>query len=327
MDPTKMKKYKAGKLLIRENDTSRKMFILKEGKVRVFKNYLGKKVTLAQLGPGEVFGELSFFDAEPRSASVEAITDVTAIEVDGDKAGEQIKNLPTWVTSIFKSVFKRFRNMDQQLMVFQSMNEFQKKAKMTDTVSKNIFLELLRFNKTMQMVHKQIMEQDGAVTFADLHKNMDDILGKKNLSLRAYFNSITKHGIIDEQKIDEGVLEVNFNQIEDMNLYLNQEIESNRYLILGHNEIQVLGQIIGHDTKTSTTQTKSTTDEEEAFIELTKIVIDDQTNAEEAISSLRLRKILRKEDDNIYFKPSVIVNHYIHQKILKDFDNTVMHYD
>ena len=50
-----------GTQLIVENETSRRMFIIRKGNARVFKNYLGKKVTLAVLGEGEVFGELSFF--------------------------------------------------------------------------------------------------------------------------------------------------------------------------------------------------------------------------------------------------------------------------
>jgi CRP-like cAMP-binding protein len=71
--------YPASTILVTEGEYSRKMFVIKKGRARVFKTYLGQKVTLSILGAGEVFGELSFFDAEPRSASVEALTELTAL--------------------------------------------------------------------------------------------------------------------------------------------------------------------------------------------------------------------------------------------------------
>src|SRR5690606_6609310 len=98
--------------LIRENDISRKLFILRKGKVRVYKNYLGGKITLAILGAGEIFGELSFFDSKPRSASVEAITDITIDCIDGEHLNNEIQALPDWVHLIFQSVATRFREVD-----------------------------------------------------------------------------------------------------------------------------------------------------------------------------------------------------------------------
>ncbi len=49
-----LKSYPAGTRLVTENEFSRKMFIVKSGKVRVYKNYVGQKITLAVLGEGEV---------------------------------------------------------------------------------------------------------------------------------------------------------------------------------------------------------------------------------------------------------------------------------
>ena len=123
----KLETYPPGTTLIKENDLSRKMFIIRKGKVKVYKNYFGKKITLATLGPGEIFGELSFFDAAPRSATVETITEVTANIIEGEKSIDQIENLPSWVTKVLRTTFYRFREMDQKLTLLQSMTDFQKK--------------------------------------------------------------------------------------------------------------------------------------------------------------------------------------------------------
>jgi len=57
--------FKPGTRVICENEVSRKMFIIRKGKARVYKTYLNHKITIAVLGEGEVFGELGFFDAQP----------------------------------------------------------------------------------------------------------------------------------------------------------------------------------------------------------------------------------------------------------------------
>ena len=146
-------KLKVGTVIIREDEISRKMYFIREGKVRVYKRYLGQKITLAILGEGEVFGELSFFDAKPRSASIEALTDVTVLAVDGKSA---TADLPHWVMPLLRTAFHRFREADQKITVLQSINEYQKRAFKKDAVAKTIYLELFRFIKTLKLLYKRL---------------------------------------------------------------------------------------------------------------------------------------------------------------------------
>ena len=98
----------AGTIIVKENEVSRKMYIIRKGKARVYKTYLNHKVTIAVLGEGEIFGELSFFDAQPRCASVEALSDLNLVEIDGDKRAkywEQCEN-GMWVrVALIMSMF------------------------------------------------------------------------------------------------------------------------------------------------------------------------------------------------------------------------------
>jgi CRP/FNR family cyclic AMP-dependent transcriptional regulator len=70
--------YAKGELIIKEGDYGISIYKILEGNVRIFREEGQRKITLATLGRGEVFGEMSFFNflLEPRSASVEAIDDV-----------------------------------------------------------------------------------------------------------------------------------------------------------------------------------------------------------------------------------------------------------
>lgn len=318
MGSDKTKTIKAGTLLIRESDTSRKMFILKEGKVKVFKNYLGKKITLEVLGKGEVFGELSFFDAEPRSASVEALTDIEVIEVNGEEAEAQIKNLPGWVNAIFKSVFYRFRETDNKLTVLQNMYEFQKKTLSRDIVSQTIYLELLRYNRALKLVFNDYNKIDSSkVVYRDYYMSIDAILGKKDIGLRAYFRSFIENNLFEiiEMEDAEDLLQLNFDEIESLNNYLHQEIDSERYLVLSHSSIALLRACIGYtDAKES----------EEKSVRIVDLKLDKMAFYVDAVKELIECGLITEVNEFQQMSVSDVQMHYVSQSIIKSFDHDLM---
>ena len=76
--------FPAGTAVIREGDEGDKAFIVVKGKCRIFKTINGKRLALGELGPGGVFGEAALFTHRPRTATVEAITDLLATVVTRD---------------------------------------------------------------------------------------------------------------------------------------------------------------------------------------------------------------------------------------------------
>src|SRR5204862_4804834 len=66
--------YLAGEAIFREGDSGDTCYVVRSGRVRVTRRHSdGRVLTLAELGPGQMFGELAMFDGETRSASVETI--------------------------------------------------------------------------------------------------------------------------------------------------------------------------------------------------------------------------------------------------------------
>jgi CRP-like cAMP-binding protein len=57
------------------------MFFLVEGKCRVVTHRGGDLVELAQMGPGDIVGELALFDHRPRSADVQALTACVLLKI------------------------------------------------------------------------------------------------------------------------------------------------------------------------------------------------------------------------------------------------------
>jgi CRP/FNR family cyclic AMP-dependent transcriptional regulator len=70
-DKASKKTYPKNSIILNEGDESGPLFVILEGKVRVYlSESSGKEVTLSVQGAGSYFGELSLLDDEPRSASV-----------------------------------------------------------------------------------------------------------------------------------------------------------------------------------------------------------------------------------------------------------------
>ena len=68
---TTERKYPKGSMIILEEEYGDKLFIVKEGTVKITRvNDEGKEVILALLGSSEIFGEMAILDGESRSANV-----------------------------------------------------------------------------------------------------------------------------------------------------------------------------------------------------------------------------------------------------------------
>lgn len=63
-----------GEVLFEQGDAGDYMYLILDGKVRVFTRKNGTKVTLKVLETGDAFGDIALFHHTPRLASVEAIT-------------------------------------------------------------------------------------------------------------------------------------------------------------------------------------------------------------------------------------------------------------
>ena len=81
LEQTRSVSVRAQEFFFREGDQASGMFVLETGRVTVIKEWRGQQLLLHRLGPGDCFGEMALMDLLPRSASVQAVDDCTAIEL------------------------------------------------------------------------------------------------------------------------------------------------------------------------------------------------------------------------------------------------------
>ncbi|MEO0271434.1 MAG: cyclic nucleotide-binding domain-containing protein [candidate division WOR-3 bacterium] len=70
------REFKKGRTIFFEGDTGRVLYLVKNGKVEVFKrNNEGEEVILASFGPGDFLGEMALIEESTRSATCRAVED------------------------------------------------------------------------------------------------------------------------------------------------------------------------------------------------------------------------------------------------------------
>jgi CRP/FNR family transcriptional regulator len=105
-----------GHEVFREGDAGDRLFVVIEGKVKVWRSAAdGRENLLAVLGEGEMFGELSLFDPGPRTASVSAVTDSRLASLDHDDLRPLLFDRPAVASQLLRALAQRLRRTNESL--------------------------------------------------------------------------------------------------------------------------------------------------------------------------------------------------------------------
>ncbi len=107
--------FKKGELIFSEGDLGSEMFIIQNGKIRIFKNIDGFDQTLTVLEKGDFFGEMSILEGMPRSASVEAEEDCDLIKINSANFVAMIKSNIEIAIRIMRKLSLRLREANVQI--------------------------------------------------------------------------------------------------------------------------------------------------------------------------------------------------------------------
>lgn len=106
-----------GDFLLHEGAESTEMYYLQTGTLAVLKR---KGEIVQQIGTiisGELVGEMSFLDKEPRSASVKALTDCILVVVPLDKLESTLDAQPKWFTALLHTLTDRLRKANARIRI------------------------------------------------------------------------------------------------------------------------------------------------------------------------------------------------------------------
>src|SRR5438045_1055398 len=143
--------YKAGETIFNEHDRGDALYILEEGSVRIWVyDEDVKEVTLAELKPGDFFGELAVLDRGERSSSATAITDIHLHRLSSDDFQQFLIDHPDAAVDVICEIAARMRQTN--LLV-------------TQRASKNVNAEMEAKSTLGQRVADRVATFGGSWTF------------------------------------------------------------------------------------------------------------------------------------------------------------------
>jgi hypothetical protein len=105
----------AGTLVIREGEVGDAAYIVREGRLKVFKTAGSARLTLRELGPGDVFGETAIFASTPRTASVIVVEDAELIVVTRAVIDQELGSMQPWLAAFVRTLAARFGAREEDL--------------------------------------------------------------------------------------------------------------------------------------------------------------------------------------------------------------------
>jgi CRP/FNR family transcriptional regulator, cyclic AMP receptor protein len=110
------RRFAAGEVVFHEGDRSSTCYVVRSGRARALREHAdGRSITLANFGPGDIFGELAMFDDERRSATVEALDETEVIAILAGDMRRLLHEHPDIAVKLISALGNRLRDTNERL--------------------------------------------------------------------------------------------------------------------------------------------------------------------------------------------------------------------
>lgn len=113
--------YSAGSVILTPGETSRMMYVVKQGVVSVQIH----NMTVENIPEGNIFGEMGIVDPRPHTAKVVALTDVILFGITEQQFLKLISTTPTFAIRVMRVLARRARSMNARLLENGAMDSEQ----------------------------------------------------------------------------------------------------------------------------------------------------------------------------------------------------------
>jgi CRP/FNR family transcriptional regulator, cyclic AMP receptor protein len=108
-----------GDTIFEEGDRGDRCFVIQSGSVKVLRRFPdGRRMTLARLGPGNVFGELAVMGGERRSATVQAAEPSVVVGLGADDVMSVLRGDPEAALGVALTLADRLRAANERLFEY-----------------------------------------------------------------------------------------------------------------------------------------------------------------------------------------------------------------
>jgi CRP-like cAMP-binding protein len=115
--------FQRGEVIFQEGTQGDVLYVIRSGRVLIKREHTGgRTIALAEMGAGDMFGELAVFDKEVRSATVECIEPVKAVALTSGDVSRVLTRNPEIAVKVIQALSRRLREANSRIgdQYFQS---------------------------------------------------------------------------------------------------------------------------------------------------------------------------------------------------------------
>jgi CRP/FNR family cyclic AMP-dependent transcriptional regulator len=183
---THMGKVQAGQPLFLPDDPSDKVFLLKEGRVKISKvSEDGKELTLAILEHGEIFGELALVDEGPRGTIAETLEDTFICVIGRQDFEKLLETKPNLALNVTKLIGLRRKAIE---------------AKVEDLVFRDVSSRLAKLLLELADTYGTQVSNGMRIDVKLTHQELANLIGSTRETTTATLNELKRLGFIEMEK-------------------------------------------------------------------------------------------------------------------------------
>lgn len=165
-----------------EGDAGDACYIVQAGACRVTREHRdGRAITLANLGPGAIFGELAMFDGGVRSASVEAVEDTELLALPANDMRGLLRDHPEIAEKFVVALSRRLREANERI----SRQSFQTVPSRVAGVLRQLMSE-----------DEVAAERTGGITIRLRQSDLAQLAGTSRESVSRFLATLERAGVV-----------------------------------------------------------------------------------------------------------------------------------
>jgi CRP-like cAMP-binding protein len=127
---SRIREYGPGETIFAKASAANQMFVVLDGRVKIFTRSGGKKrKTFAYLQPGDFFGEMGLLEGKPRSASADAVSFTKLLVIENAAFQKLLLGDPNLTLFLLRTVSARLRKANEEIEALLFRNVLGRVAK------------------------------------------------------------------------------------------------------------------------------------------------------------------------------------------------------
>ncbi len=106
--------FNQGQVIFREDQPATNAYLIRSGKVAIYKNVEGHKVFVAHMIPGQILGEMGIITGEPRTATAEAAEYTELLVMDQETLQNALDDVLPIIKALLNQLISRIKRTDKK---------------------------------------------------------------------------------------------------------------------------------------------------------------------------------------------------------------------